>query len=161
MKSRPSSRCFLFEMEHIKLVCFSDKCLILNPDDKATQNFIYGLKMQFHCEVIQSCKWVDKDWQPTRRAFPRTKKRFDSTLTPQWDSCIRKVFRYIPNVKILTRLKADNISCKILWSNKKRLSLIIFPVRFLGSNKNRLTLFDQLPDYLHLLINSNLQRVHW
>jgi len=47
---RPSSRCFLFEMEHIKLVCFSDKCLILNPDDKATQNFIYGLKMQFHCE---------------------------------------------------------------------------------------------------------------
>jgi len=46
---RPSSRCFLFEMEHIKLVCFSDKCLILNPDDKATQNFIYGLKMQFHC----------------------------------------------------------------------------------------------------------------
>ena len=34
--------------------CFSDKCLILNPDDKATQNFIYGLKMQFHCEVIQS-----------------------------------------------------------------------------------------------------------
>ena len=48
---RPSSRCFLFEMEHIKLVCFSDKCLILNPDDKATQNFIYGLKMQFHCVV--------------------------------------------------------------------------------------------------------------
>lgn len=47
---RPSSQCFIFEMEHIKLLCFSDKCLILNPDDKATQNFICGLKMQFHCE---------------------------------------------------------------------------------------------------------------
>jgi len=43
---RPSSGCFLFEMEHIKLVCFSDKCLILNPDHKATENFINGLKMQ-------------------------------------------------------------------------------------------------------------------
>ena len=59
--SRPSSRCFLFEMEHIKLVCFSDKCLILNPDDKATQNFIYGLKMQFHCEVISSCEETNID----------------------------------------------------------------------------------------------------
>ena len=43
--TRPSSRCFLFEMEHIKLVCFSDKCLILNPDDKATENFINGLSI--------------------------------------------------------------------------------------------------------------------
>ena len=54
IKSRPSSRCFLFEMEHIKLVCFKDKCLILNPDNKAIQNFINGLKTQFYCKVIQS-----------------------------------------------------------------------------------------------------------
>jgi len=47
---RPSSHCFLFAMEHIKLVCFSDKCLILNPDEKATENFINGLKMQFPCK---------------------------------------------------------------------------------------------------------------
>ena len=73
MKSRPSSRCFLFEMEHIKLVCFSDKCLILNPDDKATQNFIYGLKMQFHCEVPANLETLTIDG---RRAFPRTKKLF-------------------------------------------------------------------------------------
>ena len=42
-------------MEHIKLVCFSDKCLILNPDHKATENFINGLKMQLQSKVSKSC----------------------------------------------------------------------------------------------------------
>jgi len=52
---RPSSQCFILEMEHIRLICFSDKCIILNPEDKATQNFIFGLKMQFRCEDGQQC----------------------------------------------------------------------------------------------------------
>ena len=54
-ESRPSSRCFLFEMEHIKFVCSSDKCLILNPENKTTEKFINGLKMQFQSKVSQSC----------------------------------------------------------------------------------------------------------
>ena len=44
---RPSSKCFILEMENIKLLCFSEKCLIINPEERATQNFIKGLKEQF------------------------------------------------------------------------------------------------------------------
>lgn len=46
---RPSSSCFIFEMEQIKLLCFSDHCLIMNPEEKATQKLIYDLKTQFPC----------------------------------------------------------------------------------------------------------------
>ena len=43
---RPSSKCFILEMENIKLLCFSEKCLTINPEERATQNFIKGLKEQ-------------------------------------------------------------------------------------------------------------------
>ena len=29
---RPKAKCFLLELEHIKLICLSDKCLVLHPD---------------------------------------------------------------------------------------------------------------------------------
>lgn len=44
---RPSSKCYIFEMEHIKLICFSDHCLIFNPGDKATQRFVEEINDQF------------------------------------------------------------------------------------------------------------------
>jgi len=44
---RPSSKCYIFEMEHIKLICFSDRCLIFNPGDKATQRFVDEINDQF------------------------------------------------------------------------------------------------------------------
>ena len=34
---RPSSKCYIFEMETIKVICFSEKCFILNPEEKNTQ----------------------------------------------------------------------------------------------------------------------------
>ena len=30
--ARPKSKCFLLELEHIKLICLNDKCLVLHPD---------------------------------------------------------------------------------------------------------------------------------
>ena len=30
--ARPQAQCFLLELEHIKLICLHDKCLILHPD---------------------------------------------------------------------------------------------------------------------------------
>ena len=44
---RPSSQCFIFDMEHIKLICFKDHCLILNSEEKAAQVYVAGLKEQF------------------------------------------------------------------------------------------------------------------
>jgi hypothetical protein len=44
---RPSSRCFILDVEHITLLCFSDKCLILNSDVSAMHNFVSELKLQF------------------------------------------------------------------------------------------------------------------
>jgi len=47
---RPSSSCYIFEMEQIKLLCFSDRCLIMNPEDKSNRKLIYDIKMQLLCE---------------------------------------------------------------------------------------------------------------
>ena len=45
--SRPTSKCFILEIEHIKLVCFREKCLIFNPEENATKSFISELTEQF------------------------------------------------------------------------------------------------------------------
>jgi len=52
---RPSSCCFILEMEHINLICFSDKCLILNPDHKSLQALISSLNLVFRC---QNCSTI-------------------------------------------------------------------------------------------------------
>jgi len=44
---RPSSKCYILEIEHIKLVCFSDRCLIFNPEENAAQKFVTELIEQF------------------------------------------------------------------------------------------------------------------
>lgn len=46
---RPSSNCYILEMEHIKLICLTDKCIILNPDQKPTKAFINNLSEQLRC----------------------------------------------------------------------------------------------------------------
>ena len=43
---RPSSDCFILELENIKLLCFSQKCLIINPEERTSDTFIKGLKEQ-------------------------------------------------------------------------------------------------------------------
>jgi len=43
---RPSSDCFILELENIKLLCFSQKCLIINPEERTSDTFINGLKEQ-------------------------------------------------------------------------------------------------------------------
>ena len=55
---RPSSKCFIFEMEHIKLLCFSDKCIILNTEDKAAQIYVAGLKDQFKSSEKEYIKLI-------------------------------------------------------------------------------------------------------
>ena len=42
---RPLSKCFIFHMEHLKLLCFKDRCLIFNPSEKATQRFVGDISM--------------------------------------------------------------------------------------------------------------------
>ena len=42
--ARPDSKCFLLELEHIKLICFANKCLILNPDHRVVRDFLTGLQ---------------------------------------------------------------------------------------------------------------------
>ena len=44
---RPSSKSFVFDVENIQLLCLSDKCLIFNPENKSTKNFIQGLHQKF------------------------------------------------------------------------------------------------------------------
>ena len=44
---RPSSKCYILEIEHLKLVCFKEKCLIFNPEENGTKMFISELIEQF------------------------------------------------------------------------------------------------------------------
>ena len=44
---RPSSKCFIFDVQNIQILCSSEKCLIFNPNDKATQNFTKNLHQKF------------------------------------------------------------------------------------------------------------------
>lgn len=55
---RPSSKCFIFEMETVKIICFSEKCFILNPEDKNTQAFIRSLKAQFRLSATNFIRWL-------------------------------------------------------------------------------------------------------
>ena len=44
---RPSSDCFILEMENIKLLCFSERCFMINPEERSSEGFLKGLKEQF------------------------------------------------------------------------------------------------------------------
>jgi len=44
---RHSSRCFILEMENVRLICFSDKCLVINHEDRLRGDFVRLLKEQF------------------------------------------------------------------------------------------------------------------
>ena len=67
-------------MEHIRLICFSDKCIILNPEDKATQNFIFGLKMQFRCEVGQDGCWFQTGAQDGQQCHDDSRVKADTSM---------------------------------------------------------------------------------
>jgi len=41
---RPNSGCFILQMEQVKLLCFSDKCLVLSPDQLPSRP-MYAKKM--------------------------------------------------------------------------------------------------------------------
>ena len=41
---RPSSECFLVSLRHIQLLCRTDRCLILHPDDPAVREFVGDLQ---------------------------------------------------------------------------------------------------------------------
>lgn len=41
----------MFEVEHIKLLCFSHKCLIFNPEHQGTRSFIHQLTVQFNKQM--------------------------------------------------------------------------------------------------------------
>eukprot|EP00092_Neocalanus_flemingeri_P002018 GFUD01002151.1.p1 GENE.GFUD01002151.1~~GFUD01002151.1.p1 ORF type:complete len:420 (-),score=120.15 GFUD01002151.1:146-1405(-) len=45
---RPDSKCFIFLIEHVKMICFIDRCIILTPEDKVTQKFVEALKNHFN-----------------------------------------------------------------------------------------------------------------
>ena len=44
---RPSSNCFIFDMECIKFICFKDMCIIFNLEDNAAHTFIGDLEKKF------------------------------------------------------------------------------------------------------------------
>ena len=47
---RPSSKCYIFEMEQIQLICFAQKCLVLSPERKVTQDFLRVVTNHLHNE---------------------------------------------------------------------------------------------------------------
>ena len=51
---RASSKCFILEMENIRLLCFKDRCIVFNPEDHATNMFINCLKDQFKLKTMLS-----------------------------------------------------------------------------------------------------------
>merc|ERR1719228_871908 len=44
---RPANKCVIFLVEHVKMICFTDLCIILTPDDKRTDRFVESLKNHF------------------------------------------------------------------------------------------------------------------
>ena len=41
---RPANQCVIFLVEHVKMICFTDQCIILTPDDMKTDRFVESLK---------------------------------------------------------------------------------------------------------------------
>jgi hypothetical protein len=48
--SRPSSNCYILSLEHVRLLCRKDRCMILGTEDKAVETFVADLKEQLKSE---------------------------------------------------------------------------------------------------------------
>ena len=44
--SRPSSDCFILSLEHVRLLCQKEKCIVLGTEDDAVKTFVADLKGQ-------------------------------------------------------------------------------------------------------------------
>ena len=95
---RPSSRCYIFEMETIRLICFSEKCLILTPEDKNTQAFIKSLKAQFR---LSATNFIRKELSDVRLEF-RSEK---ITLNIYYSVKINKCWHWLPRINDDTTMK--------------------------------------------------------
>jgi len=47
---RPSSSCYILDIEHIRILCFPDKCLIFDPEREIVQNFLKDLCLDLQYE---------------------------------------------------------------------------------------------------------------
>lgn len=64
--ARPSSHCFLLSLEHIRLFCQKDRCLILSPEEIPVQSFAADLK--HHLTVGQNRQEI-RTGEPTMHHF--------------------------------------------------------------------------------------------
>ncbi len=48
--SRPSSHCFILSLEHVRLLCRKDGCIVLGTDNDAVKTFVADLKVQLRSE---------------------------------------------------------------------------------------------------------------
>ena len=119
---RPSSQCYIFEMEHIKLLCFSDKCLVLNPDDKATQSFIGTLQEQFRCAENDYVKM--NGVSSMRLLYQRTAQDLDFehiVLENALEHVVRKFRRHLQIIKPSLEMLLQQIESNPETNGLKRL----------------------------------------
>ena len=119
---RPSSQCYIFEMEHIKLLCFSDKCLVLNPDDKATQSFIATLQEQFRCAENDYVKM--NGVSSMRLLYQRTAQDLDFehiVLENALEHVVRKFRRHLQIIKPSLEMLLQQIESNPETNGLKRL----------------------------------------
>ena len=93
--SRPASGCYIFDIEHIRFLCYTDRCLILDPDRPLLQAFLNLLSsdLQLHgkgrtkargpTHIRHLYQVTDQDisTSPPTFALPRTLHRPVQTLS--------------------------------------------------------------------------------
>ena len=125
---RPSSKCFIFDMEHIKLLCFRDKCVILNTEEKAAQIYVAGLKDQFKCNAGQDYIKLTGDSQ--LMMYDGTSLDFEHVvLEYALENVVQKFRRHLqiikPSLEILlqqTELNPETNGMRRLLAVKKSLT---------------------------------------
>lgn len=114
---RPSSGCFIFDMELIKLLCFKDKCLILNPDPESTCCFIKGLEAQF--------KFADIHGDSTMRLLHQKSVQYQAfehtILENALEYVVQKYRRHLQIIKPALEILLEQIESNPETNGLKRL----------------------------------------
>jgi len=126
---RPDSRCFLLELDHLKLICFPEKCIVLNADNRVVKEFVSGLQnscvdegasvgvtstklttpaQEFHNLLTSNIQCMDFEHVVLEQALNNVITRFSRHIwltKPALELLLQKITEY-PSGNMLRRLLA-------------------------------------------------------
>lgn len=136
---RPESDCIIFLVEHVKMICFIDQCIILTPHDKKTVKFVESLKNILNFKFVDDDDTLNMDSMKLISQISRNEQDFEHIVIEKAiESVVEKFTKHLQIVKPALDVLLQEIEDNAETNGLKKLLAV----------KKSLAQFQQNVDYV-------------